>query len=95
MTEVMEQVVKAIRDIVCRRKRLDFEGYCVGFDDYGIEKEILSIPEILIKDPDQSLPDHEIFEGGNIVSFTIDVAQKHMLKENWVKCYPREEKSNE
>lgn len=85
--EVIEQVRDKIYEIIRRRKTLDFEEYCIGFNDYGIEQEILSIPAILIKDPDQTLDSFLKIVGKHYPEF-LDV----IIKENWVKVLPKKGK---
>lgn len=36
-----EQLKATIQSIIKKRKKLDFEEYCVGFDDYKIGDELL------------------------------------------------------
>ena len=88
--EVMEQVKKTIIQ--------DVQGYLVGkSEDFkktlaeDIAKSILSIPEILIKDPDQSLPSNPY--GARTNQEVYHRAISDFKKENWVKVL--EEKSNE
>jgi len=85
MTEVMEQVITKIREIIKKRKKLDYDDYCVGFESYGIEEEILSIPEILIKDRNQHLDSFLKIVGKRYPEF-LEVIKK----ENWAKVLPKE-----
>lgn len=103
--EVMEQVERKVRRLILNNS----EHYLAeGLEkDYiamvdSISNAILSIPEILIKDPDQSLPHipERDADGLPIGSWLVSAgmfAQQDMLKpdENssvWVKVLPKEEK---
>jgi len=57
MSEIRDKTIKQINEIIRRRKQLDYDDYCVGFDSYGIEEEILTIPELAVVDRDAELPE--------------------------------------
>lgn len=101
MTEVMEQVATIIRTETRVHHRVD--GSAIAEDD--VAHQILSIPEILIKDPDQSLPEipevpiysdkpYTDAEKGAWRMGALTYKHK-LLKEHWSKVLPKEEKQDE
>ena len=88
--EVMERVRTEIQNII-----LQNSGRVLGVA--SASNQILSIPEILIKDPDQSLPENpykpkagEQIRTGRQNLY--EQSQQDMLKEHWMRMLPKEEK---
>lgn len=81
MTDVMEQAIYDLGEILLDAKADK------GKIPLAI-KRILAIPEIRIKDLHQSLPDIT----GRLSSISRLTMAADMKAENWVKCYPKEEK---
>ena len=94
--EVMEQVINRSSRFWknCCQQRKKPAKICLEcpFIDYKIGK---LKPEILIKDPDQRLPKMPEFYndwGGKSGSVGYSAGRGDMLKDNWVKVLPKEEK---
>lgn len=96
--KVMEQVRKEFRFQICGGINGDITNcekeYCkdCSFKMPNLEEvldKLFSIPEILIKDPDQSLPATYFANRKKmpwITDYDVEVcAQQDMLKEHWVK----------
>lgn len=89
--EVMEQVKDKIKRAMSWKEE-DLEGQST---EIWLERKIdhiLSILEILIKDPDQSLPYSDVPVITNYTQEYNEIyrqAQRTMLKEHWVKVMPK------
>lgn len=90
--EVMEQVIHNIREILRVVNSIRDFGMGTAYNEYV--NQILSIPEILIKDPDQSVRRPDWREGDLLRGW--EIAVKYLKEEyGFVKVIPEEEKQNE
>lgn len=101
--EVREQIgIEGIK--LLQEFGIDIDYYTPLGRKWGgkLANQILSIPELLIKDPDQSLPKCDVEynplacgaedDTDNCYRGGWDASQGEMLKENWVKVIPKENK---
>lgn len=95
MSEIKDKVKVKIDLLVRARKELDYDDYCIGFNDYGLANEILSIPELAIVDREAKVPQREKLAEGALLLQAQDkndiylngqlFAQEKMLGERWAK----------